>query len=109
MSYSGNDTFFQWRRPLRMDPILLEVLEAVECREGYRGIYKVRWHILRTDRERVAEFLMATDKNGSFYEFHPIPREVYLQATEILSKGLSYGFARRKVLSLIKPYMNLSP
>lgn len=45
-----HDTFFQWRKNLRFAPILLEVLDVIEDREGYRGIYKVRWHFLESDQ-----------------------------------------------------------
>ena len=84
-----HDTFFQWRKERRLAPILLEVREVIEDREGYRGIYKVRWHILETDKEYPAVFPMAVDKDDTFYEFKPIPRKVYRQAMNILKESTS--------------------
>ena len=96
------DTFFQWRKELRFAPILLEVLDVIENREGYRGIYKVRWHILETDKVYTSVFPMAVDNDGTFYEFVPITRKVYHQATKILKEDISYKIARRRILYLVK-------
>ena len=38
MKIKKHDTFFQWRKNLRFAPTLLEVLDIIEDREGYRGI-----------------------------------------------------------------------
>ena len=97
-----HDSFFQWRKELRFAPILLEVLDIIEEREGYRGIYKVRWHILETDKVYTSVFPMAVDNDGTFYEFVQIPRKVYHQATKILKEDISYKSARRRILYLVK-------
>ena len=97
-----HDTFFQWRKELRFAPILLEVLDVIEDREGYRGIYKVRWHILETEKVYTSVFPMAVDNDGTFYEFVPIPRNVFLQATKLLKEDISYKSARRRILYLVK-------
>ena len=96
------DTFFQWRKNLRFAPILLEVRNIIEDREGYRGIYKVRRHILETEQVYTSVFPMAVDNNGTFSEFVPVPRKVYLQATKILKEAVSYKSARRRILYLVK-------
>jgi hypothetical protein len=97
-----HDAFFQWRKNLKLAPILFEVLDIIEDREGYRGIYKVRWHILETDQVYTSVFPMAVDNNGTFSEFVPVPRKVYLQATKILKEAVSYKSARRRILYLVK-------
>ena len=102
MKIKKHDTFFQWRKNLRFAPILLEVLDIIENREGYRGIYKVRWHILETDKVYISVFPMAVDNDGMFYEFVPIPRKVYQQATRILKEAVTYKSARRRILYMIK-------
>ena len=101
MKIKKHDTFFQWRKNFRFAPILLEVLDIIEDREGYRGIYKVRWHILETDKVYTSVFPMAVDNDGMFYEFVPIPRKVYQQATRILKEVETYKNARRRILYLI--------
>lgn len=102
MKIKKHDTFFQWRKNLRFAPILLEVLDIIEDREGYRGIYKVRWHILETDKVYTSVFPMAVDNNGMFYEFMPIPRKLYLRVIRILKEAETYKSARRRILYLIK-------
>lgn len=102
MKIKKHDTFFQWRKDRRLAPILLEVCEIIENRDGYRGIYKVRWHILETNKVYPAEFPMTECKNGMLYEFKPIPRKVYLQAIKILKETSNYKNARRRILYLIK-------
>ena len=102
MKIKKHDTFFQWRKNLRFAPILLEILEIIEDREGYRGIYKVRWHILETDKVYTSVFPMAVDNDGMFYEFVPIPRKVYQQAIRILKEAETYKSARRRILYMIK-------
>ena len=44
---------------------------------------------------------MAVDNDGMFYEFVPIPRKVYQQATRILKEVETYKNARRRILYLI--------
>lgn len=107
MEIKRHDTFFQWRKERRLAPILLEVLEIIEDREGYRGIYKVRWQILETDKIYPSTFLMAVDNNGVFYEFVPIPHKVYCQAMKILKETSNYKNARRRILYLIKKEITL--
>ena len=97
-----HNSFFQWRKSPRFAPILLEVLDVIEDWEGYRGIYKVRWHILETNKVYTSVFPMALDNNGTFYEFVPIPRNVYLQATKLLKEDISYKSARRRIVYLVK-------
>lgn len=101
MKIKKYDTFFQWKKNLRFAPILLEVLDVIEDREGCRGIYKVRWHILETDKVYTSVFPMAVDNNGMFYEFMPIPRKTYLRVIGILKETEIYKSARRCILYLI--------
>ncbi|MBR2113202.1 MAG: hypothetical protein IJ929_00820 [Prevotella sp.] len=107
MEIKKHDTFFQWRKDRKLAPILLEVRDIIENREGYRGIYKVRWHILETDQVYPATFPMAVDNNGMSYEFVPIPRKVYRQAMKILKETSNYKNARRRILYLIKKDISL--
>lgn len=102
MKIKKHDTFFQWRKNLRFALILLEVLDIIEDREGYRGIYKVRWHILETDKVYTSVFLMAVDNDGMFNEFMPISRKLYLRAIRIMKEAETYKSARRRILYLIK-------
>lgn len=102
MKIKKHDTFFQWRKNLRFAPILLEVLDIIEDREGYRGIYKVRWHILETDKVYTSVFPMAVDNNGMFYEFMSIPRKLYLRVIRILKEVETYKSARRRILYQMK-------
>ena len=102
MKIKKYDTFFQWRKNRRLAPILLEVLDVIEDREGYRGIYKVRWHILKTDKVYTSVFPMAVDNSGMFSDFMPIPRKRYHQAIKILKEAETYKSARRRILYLIK-------
>ena len=101
MKIKKHDTFFQWRKNLRFTPILLEVLDVIEDGEGYRGICKVRWHILETDKVYTSVFPMAVENSGMFYEFMPIPRKTYLRAIGILKEAESYKIARRRILYLV--------
>jgi hypothetical protein len=107
MEIKKHDTFFQWRKDRKLAPILLEVRDIIENREGYRGIYKVRWHILETDQVYPATFPMAVDNDGMFYEFVPIPRKIYRQAMKILKETSNYKNARRRILYLIKKDISL--
>ena len=102
MKIKKHDTFFQWRKNRRLAPILLEVLDVIEDREGYRGIYKVRWRILETDKVYTSVFPMAVDNSSSFSDFMPIPRKMYHQAIKILKEAETYKSARRRILYLIK-------
>ena len=103
MKIKKHDTFFQWRKERRLAPILLEVLEVIEeDRDGCRGIYQVRWHILDTKEVHSSEFPMAATNDGGLMDFVKIPRTVYLQAMNILKEADSYQSARRRILYLIK-------
>lgn len=102
MKIKKHDTFFQWRKERRLAPILLEVLEVIEEeREGYRGIYQVRWHILDTKEVHSSEFPMAATNDGGLMDFEQIPRTVYLKAMNILKEATFYQSARRRILYLI--------
>ena len=101
MKIKKHDTFFQWRKSHRFAPILLEVLDIIEDREGYRSIYKVHWHILATDKVYSSVFPMAVDNNGEFADFVPIRREMYQRAIRILKEAETYKSARRRILYMI--------
>ena len=94
------DCFFQKRRVKGrwLSPILLEVIGVIENREGYRGIYKVRWHVLSRDKVYSSVFPMATIKDGEFADFVPMPRMLFLECVEILRKGEIYNKSRRQVM-----------
>ena len=94
------DCFFQKRRVKGrwLSPILLEVIGVIENREGYRGIYKVRWHVLSRDKVYSSVFPMATIKDGEFADFVPMPRKMFLECVEILRKGEIYSNTRRLVM-----------
>ena len=94
------DCFFQKRKVKGrwLSPILLEVLDIIENREGYRGIYKVRWHVLSRDKVYTSIFPMATIKDGEFADFVPMPRKMFLECVEILRKGEIYSNARKRVM-----------
>ena len=103
MKMKKHDTFFQWRKECRLSPILLEILIIIEeNRDGHRGIYQVRWHILDTKKVYTSEFPMAADNDGGLMDFVQIPRKVYLQATKILKEAASYKSARRRILNLMR-------
>lgn len=101
-----HDTFFQWRKERRLAPILLEVLGEVQNIDDRRTVYKVRWHVMATDKVYPSVFpMMATD--GSFSGFVPIPRKIYLQATKMLKEAASYQSARRRILTLMKKVLEI--
>jgi len=102
MKIKKHDTFFQWKKSHRFALILLEVLDVIEDKEGYRSIYKVHWHILATDKEYPSVFSMAVDNNGEFADFAPIPRKIYQRATRVLKEAETYKSARRRILYMIK-------
>ena len=102
-----HSTFFQWRKELRMAPILLEVLDVIESIDDCRTVYKVRWHILTTNKVYTSEFPMVTDIDGRFYEFVPIPLKTYLQAIKMLKEADSSQSARRRILNLMKKVLEL--
>ena len=94
------DCFFQKRKVKGrwLSPILLEVLDIIENREGYRGIYKVRWHVMSRDKVYTSVFPMATIKDSEFADFVPMSRKLFLECVEILGKGEIYSNARKRVM-----------
>ena len=94
------DCFIQKRKVKGhwLSPILLEVIDIIENREGYRGIYKVRWHVMSRDKVYTSIFLMATIKDGEFADFVPMSRELFLECVEILRKREIYSNARKQVM-----------
>lgn len=94
------DSFFQKRRVKGrwLSPILLEVIDIIENREGYRGIYKVRWHVMSRDKVYTSVFPMATIRDGEFADFLPMPRKLFLECVGILKKGEIYNNSRRQVM-----------
>jgi hypothetical protein len=105
------ETFYQHR--YRMSPILLEVLD-VEDVTGSVECYKVRWYILGQKNISTSVFPMGAI-DGSFAEFTPIPRKVFLKSVEILKdacKNLddtknddaerSYRNAKRRVIRFVE-------
>ena len=71
-------TYYQNRKHLSHDPILLEVLKVEEVVCGHE-ICKVRWHILGKDKVYISEFPMATLRKGEFMNFKPMPRKQFLE------------------------------
>ena len=98
MGVKKGNTYFQNRKHLRLDPILLEVLKVEEVVCGHE-ICKVRWHILGKDRVHTSVFPMATIRIGEFADFKPMPREVFLECLEILRTAEVYKNAKRRVLN----------
>ena len=90
-------TYYQNRKHLRLDPILMEVLKVEEVVCGHE-ICKVRWHILGKDRVHTSAFPMATIRIGEFADFKPMPREVFLECLEILRTAEVYKNAKRRVV-----------
>ena len=98
MGVKKGSTYYQNRKHLRLDPILLEVLNVEEVVCGHE-ICKVRWHILGKDRVHTSVFPMATIRIGEFADFKPMPREVFLECLEILRTAEVYKNAKRRVLN----------
>ena len=90
-------TYYQNRKHLRLDPILMEVLKVEEVVCGHE-ICKVRWHILGKDRVHTSVFPMATIRIGEFADFKPMPRELFMECLEILRTAEVYKNAMRRVL-----------
>ena len=91
-------TYYQNRKHLRLDPILMEVLKVIDPDRNGFEIYEVRWHILGKDRVYISEFPMATLRKGEFMNFKPMPREVFLECLEILRTAEVYKNAKRRVV-----------
>ena len=94
-------TYYQNRKHLRLDPILMEVLKVEEVVCGHE-ICKVRWHILSKDRVHTSVFPMATIRIGEFADFKPMPRELFLECLEILRTAEVYKNAKRRVVYRIE-------
>ena len=90
-------TYYQNRKHLRLEPILLEVLKVEEVVCGHE-ICKVRWHILGKDRVHTSVFPMATIRIGEFANFKPMPRKLFLECLEILRTAEVYRNAKRRVV-----------
>ena len=90
-------TYYQNRKHLRLDPILMEVLKVEEVVCGHE-ICKLRWHILGKDRVHTSVFPMATIRIGEFADFKPMPRKLFLECLEILRNAEVYKNAKRRVV-----------
>ena len=97
MGVKKGSTYYQNRKHLRLDPILLEVLNVEEVVCGHE-ICKVSWHILGKDRVHTSVFPMATIRIGEFADFKPMPRKLFLECLEILRNAEVYKNAKRRVL-----------
>ena len=91
-------TYYQNRKHLRLDPILMEVLRVMDPNCCGHEICKVRWHILGKDRVHTSVFPMATIRIGEFADFKPMPRKLFLECLEILSNAEVYKNAKRRVV-----------
>ena len=91
-------TYFQNRKHLRLDPILMEVLKVIDPDCNGFEICEVRWHILGKDRVHTSAFPMATIRIGEFADFKPMPRKLFLECLEILRTAEVYKNAKRRVV-----------
>ena len=91
-------TYYQNRKHLRHDPILLEVLKVMDPNCCGHEICKVRWHILGKDRVHTSVFPMATLRKGEFMNLKPMSRELFLECLEILRTADVYKNAKRRVV-----------
>lgn len=97
MEMRKGNTYYQNRKHLGLDPILLEVLKVEEVVYGHE-ICKVRWHILGKDGVHTSVFPMATIRIGEFADFKPMPRELFAECLEILKNAEVYKNAKRRVV-----------
>lgn len=106
-SIKKKDCFFQRRKTNErwQDPILMEVLKAIETNNTGRGIYKVRWHVIGRDCVHTSEFPMATTGTKGFMGFNPMSRELFAECVKILSDSKDYESARRRVIYRLKKLM----
>ena len=91
-------TYYQNRKHLRLDPILMEVLKVIDPDRNGFEICEVRWHILEKDKVYISEFQMATFRKGEFMNFKPMPRKLFLECLEILRTAEVYNNAKRRVV-----------
>ena len=97
MDVKKGNTYYQNRKHLRLDPILLEVLKVEEVVCGHE-ICKVRWHILGKEKVHASVFPMATIRIGEFADFKPMPRELFRECVKILKNTEPYRNAKRRVV-----------
>jgi len=98
------DCFFQ-RRKIKgrwQDPILMEVLKAIETIADGRGVYRVRWHVIGKDCVHTSVFPMATIEDNIFMGFNPMPRDLYTECVKITTESKDYKSARRRVIYRLK-------
>ena len=98
MEVKKGNTYYQNRKHLRLDPILLEVLKVIDPDCNGFEICEVRWHILGKDKVYVSVFPMATMEKGVFANFKPMPRELFRECVKILKNTEPYRNAKRRVV-----------
>ena len=98
MEVKKGSTYYQNRKHLRLDPILLEVLKVIDADCNGFEICEVRWHILGKDKVYISEFPMATIRKGEFMNFKPMPRELFSECLAILKNAEVYKNAKQRVL-----------
>lgn len=104
MAIKAHDTFWQRRKILGLQPILLEVLEVEET-IGTRDICKVRWHILGKDSVSTSVFPIVSISPGHLADFVPIPREEFQHALDILKDTTTdYTNRKQRILYLLRNY-----
>ena len=91
-------TYFQNRKHLRLDPILMEVLKVIDPDCNGFEICEVRWYILGKDKVYISDFPMATIRKGEFMNFKPMPRELFSECLAILKNAEVYKNAKRRVV-----------
>ena len=97
MEVKKGSTYYQNKKHLRLDPILLEVLNVEEVVCGHE-ICKVRWHILGKNKVHTSVFPMATIKIGEFSDFKPMSQELFRECVKILKNTEPYRNAKRRVV-----------
>ena len=98
MEVNKGCTYYQNRKHLRLDPILMEVLKVIDPDCNGFEICEVRWHILGKDKVYISEFPMATIRKGEFMNFKPMSRELFSECLEILKTAEEYKNAKRRVV-----------
>jgi len=98
MEVKKGNTYYQNRKHLRLDPILMEVLKVIDPDCNGFEICEVRWHILGKDRVHTSVFPMATIRKGEFMNFNPMPRELFSESMAILRSADVYKNAKRRVV-----------
>ena len=98
MEVKKGSTYYQNRKHLKLDPILMEVLKVIDSDCNGFEICEVRWHILGKDKVYISDFPMATMEKGVFANFKPLPRELFLECLKILKTAEVYKNAKRRVV-----------